>query len=99
MFLLALSFTAVAFAADNRPRIRAVTAFIEVDQTNYGNKIEDAQKFLASAKGAFNRGDSREREGALLRSHSRCTSKECLPRTPSRRSEKCERPRRNNAMG
>jgi hypothetical protein len=56
MFLLALSFTAVAFAADNRPRIRAVTAFIEVDQTDYGSKIEDAQKFLASAKGAFNRG-------------------------------------------
>jgi len=53
--LLAISLSAVACAADNRPRIRAVTAFIEVDQTNYSSKIEDAQKFLAGAKEAFNR--------------------------------------------
>src|SRR5580700_1885820 len=54
-FLLAISLAAVACAADNRPRIRAVTAFIEIDQSNYVSKIEDAQKFLAGAKEAFNR--------------------------------------------
>ena len=53
--MLALSLTAVACAADNRPRIRAVTAFIEIDQANYASKIEDTQKFLAVAKEAFNR--------------------------------------------
>jgi uncharacterized protein (UPF0210 family) len=54
-FLLVLSLAAVACAADSRPRIRAVTAFIEVDPTNYGSQIENAQKFLAGAKEAFNR--------------------------------------------
>jgi uncharacterized protein (UPF0210 family) len=53
-FLLVLSLAAVAFAADRHPRIRAITAFIEVDGTDYGAKIEDAQKFLAGAKAAFN---------------------------------------------
>jgi hypothetical protein len=54
-FLLAIFFTAVACASDIRPRIRAVTAFIEVDSSNYAGKIEDAQKFLAEAKEALNR--------------------------------------------
>ena len=53
--LLTLCFTALAFAADSRPRIRAVTVFIDVDSSNYAAKIEDAQKFLAVAKAAFNR--------------------------------------------
>ncbi len=53
--LLALSFAALAFAADSRPRIRAVTVFINVDASNYAAKIEEAQKFLAAAKDAFNR--------------------------------------------
>src|SRR5262249_51483174 len=37
------------------PRIRAVTAFIEIDPGNYTTKIEETQKFLASAKEALNR--------------------------------------------
>ncbi|HTS49311.1 MAG TPA: DUF711 family protein [Bryobacteraceae bacterium] len=53
--LLTLCFAALAFAADSRPRIRAVTVFIDVDSTNYAAKIQDAQKFLAVAKTAFNR--------------------------------------------
>jgi uncharacterized protein (UPF0210 family) len=53
--LLTLSFAAVAFAADSHPRIRAVTAFIEIDQNNYAAKIEETQKFLSSAKEALNR--------------------------------------------
>jgi len=42
-------------AAEVRPRIRAVTAFIEIDPNNYAAQIEDAQKFLASAKDALNK--------------------------------------------
>jgi uncharacterized protein (UPF0210 family) len=42
-------------AAEVRPRIRAVTAFIEIDPNNYASRIEDAQKFLASAKDALNK--------------------------------------------
>jgi uncharacterized protein (UPF0210 family) len=53
--LLAFSFAALACAADSRPRIRAVTAFIEVDRKNYATSIEDAQKFLTDAKEVLNR--------------------------------------------
>jgi uncharacterized protein (UPF0210 family) len=53
--LLALFLATLACAADSRPRIRAVTAFIEVDRNNYAARIEDAQKFLASAKDALNK--------------------------------------------
>jgi len=52
--LLFFSFAALALAADNRPRIRAVTAFIEVDRMNYAAEIEDTQKFLSTARMAFN---------------------------------------------
>lgn len=51
----ALVLAALASAADSRPRIRAVTAFIEIDAHNYAAKIEETQKFLAGAKDAFNR--------------------------------------------
>src|SRR6202140_5039440 len=53
-FLL-LCFATVAFAADSRPRIRAVTAFIEINRDNYAAKIEETQKFLATAREALNR--------------------------------------------
>src|SRR5579872_219738 len=53
--LLTLCFAGLAFAADSQPRIRAVTVFIDVDSNNYAAKIQDAQKFLAAAKAAFNR--------------------------------------------
>src|SRR5215475_3995487 len=42
-------------SAEVRPRIRAVTAFIEIDPNNYAARIQDAQKFLAAAKDAFNK--------------------------------------------
>src|SRR5579862_3558905 len=51
--LAGLGLAGSGLAADNRPRIRAVTAFIEVDQTNYTAKIEETQKFLAPAKDAL----------------------------------------------
>lgn len=53
--LLALSLAGIAAAADSAPRIRAVTAFIEIDRNNYAAKIEEAQKFLAGAREALNR--------------------------------------------
>jgi uncharacterized protein (UPF0210 family) len=52
--LVAFCLTSLALASDHRPRIRAVTAFIEVDSSNYAAKIEETQKFLASAKEALN---------------------------------------------
>jgi uncharacterized protein len=54
--LAVLCATATAAGVDARPRIRAVTAFIEVDSVRYAAQIEEAQKFLASAKDALNRG-------------------------------------------
>jgi uncharacterized protein (UPF0210 family) len=53
--LLAFCFTAVVFAADSRPRIRAVTAFITIDRNDYAARIEETQKFLSTAKEALNR--------------------------------------------
>src|SRR5690349_2134252 len=55
--LVVLWFAAVAFAADSRPRIRAVTAFIQIDSNNYDAKIAETQKFLATAKEALNRAE------------------------------------------
>src|SRR5262249_57452153 len=45
----------LAASAEVSPRIRAVTAFIEIDANNYAARIQDAQKFLAAAKVAFNK--------------------------------------------
>lgn len=53
--LLAACFATLALAADSRPRIRAVTAFIEIDSNNYAARIEETQKFLAGAKDVLNR--------------------------------------------
>src|SRR5215510_4563202 len=44
-----------ASSAEVRPRIRAVTAFIEIDAGNYAMRIQEAQKFLATAKEALNK--------------------------------------------
>jgi hypothetical protein len=53
--LLALCLCIPVFAADSRPQIRAVTAFIEIDPNNPTAGIENTQKFLAAAKTSFNR--------------------------------------------
>lgn len=49
---LALLFAALANGADNRPRVRAITAFVEVDPTHPTAAIDDAEKFLAAAREA-----------------------------------------------
>jgi len=43
-----------ASSAEVRPRIRAVTAFIEIDPNNYVARVEEAQRFLATTKEALN---------------------------------------------
>src|SRR6202163_4504611 len=53
--LLAFCLATLVHAGDSRPRIRAVTAFIEIDSNNSAAKIEETQKFLAVAKEALNR--------------------------------------------
>lgn len=53
--LLALLFATLTFGADTRPRIRAVTVFIEIDREHYAGQVNQAQQFLAAAKDAFNR--------------------------------------------
>jgi len=45
----------LASSAEVRPRIRAVTVFIDIDPNNYAARIQDAQKFLAAAKDALNK--------------------------------------------
>lgn len=54
-FLLAFLLAALAYAADSHPRVRAITAFVEVDRNNPTAAIEDAGKFLAIAKDAVNK--------------------------------------------
>jgi uncharacterized protein (UPF0210 family) len=52
--LSVVCWTALVCSAQTRPRIRAVTAFLEIDANNYAAKIEEAQKFLDRAKEALN---------------------------------------------
>ena len=54
--LTVLCATATAAGTDGRPRVRAVTAFIEVDSLHYATQMEEARKFLAGTKDALNRG-------------------------------------------
>src|SRR5262249_46134942 len=44
-----------ASSAEVRPRIRAVTAFIEIDPNNYAARVQEAQRFLSTAKEALNK--------------------------------------------
>ena len=53
--LLAAAYTHTSRAAEVRPRIRAVTAFVEIDPGNYAARIAEAQKFLSAAKDALNK--------------------------------------------
>src|SRR5215831_2322636 len=56
VFLVLMCFGARrASSAEVRPRIRAVTAFIEIDPSNYAARIQEAQRFLATAKEALNK--------------------------------------------
>lgn len=52
--LSVLCWTALVCGGQTRPRIRAVTAFIEIGRDNYTAKVEEAQKFLSHAKELLN---------------------------------------------
>src|SRR5437762_609351 len=51
--VLGLACMAVAFAAESRPKVRAVTAFINIDAKNYEAQYADTMRFLNSAADAY----------------------------------------------
>ena len=51
--LTGLALAAVALGADSRPKVRAITAFINIDSRNYTAVVEDTVKFLNSAREAY----------------------------------------------
>jgi uncharacterized protein (UPF0210 family) len=50
-FLLALA--SLVHAADSRPKVRAITAFINIDAQSYESQYADTMKFLDSARDAY----------------------------------------------
>lgn len=48
-----LALSAAALNAAPHPKVRAITAFIDVDPRNYAHQIEDAVKFLNAAREAY----------------------------------------------
>jgi uncharacterized protein (UPF0210 family) len=53
-FILALlCFASLAFGGGERPKVRAVTAFINIDPQHYDQQFDDTLKFLDSARKAF----------------------------------------------
>jgi len=51
--LALLALAASAFAADSRPKVRAITAFLQLDPINYKSEIENTMRFLDSARETF----------------------------------------------
>src|SRR5580700_10856787 len=51
--LLATLLAATALGAATRPKVRAITAFIDVDAAGYATQIAEAVKFLGSARAAY----------------------------------------------
>ena len=52
-FLLGLALACAAFAADSRPKVRAITAFIHIDPQSYDQQYADTMQFLDFARAAF----------------------------------------------
>jgi len=51
--LIVLALWSLAFGADTRPKVRAITAFINIDRQTYAAQYDDTMKFLASAREAY----------------------------------------------
>jgi uncharacterized protein (UPF0210 family) len=51
--VFALVLAAVELSAAPRPKVRAITAFIDIDAQGYAHQIEDAAKFLNTAREAY----------------------------------------------
>jgi uncharacterized protein (UPF0210 family) len=52
VLLLAIALAAIA-AADSKPKVRAITAFIRIDVKNYEAQVGEAVKFLNAARGEY----------------------------------------------
>src|SRR5690242_8799845 len=53
LLVFSLTSLTVAFAADSRPKVRAITAFINIDAQTYEKEIETTMQFLNSARDAY----------------------------------------------
>jgi hypothetical protein len=51
--ILTLTLSALALHAAPRPKVRAITAFIDVDAQGYTHQIEDAARFLTAARETY----------------------------------------------
>src|SRR5579863_9449409 len=51
--LCALALASCALAADPRPKVRAITAFLDVDAASYNAQYQDTVKFLNSARDMY----------------------------------------------
>src|SRR5690349_477805 len=51
--VLALAAASLAFAADVRPKVRAITAFIRIDAKNYEAQVTGAVTFLNAARAEY----------------------------------------------
>ena len=51
--LAGLALAAVAFGAEPRPKVRAITAFVNIDSRTYTSVVEDTVKFLNVAREAY----------------------------------------------
>ena len=52
---LALLLTSSLFAAESRPKVRAVTAFVDIDAKNYAAQFDNTMRFLNGARDAYRR--------------------------------------------
>jgi hypothetical protein len=51
--LLALAFVGLTWGAEARPKVRAITAFIDIDARSYAAQIEDTVHFLNTAREVY----------------------------------------------
>lgn len=51
--VLILALASVAFAAGARPKVRAITAFLDLDPNSYASQIEETVQFLNTAREAY----------------------------------------------
>src|ERR1017187_8166889 len=63
--LVLFALASLAWGADTRPKVRAITAFINIDPKTYASEIESTMQFLNSAREAY-RGAGFEVEGVRI---------------------------------
>jgi uncharacterized protein (UPF0210 family) len=63
--LVLFALASLAWGADSRPKVRAITAFINIDSKTYATEIESTMQFLNTAREAY-RGAGFEVEGVRI---------------------------------